>query len=95
MRVKAVALAALMTSLVSLAESVDKTVWRVGVFDGSSSEPAGSLMGPFTFWPGRTSRAQLGMLSPLLPGQGNRQIPRLHRAPSTSPSRAGRNGPIA
>jgi hypothetical protein len=42
MRVKAVALAfALMTSLVSLAESVDKTVWRVGVFDGSSSEFAG------------------------------------------------------
>jgi len=42
MRVKAVAVAlALMTSLVSLAESVDKTVWRVGVFDGSSSEFAG------------------------------------------------------
>jgi alpha-mannosidase len=39
MRVKAVALAlALMTSLVSLAEPADKTVWRVGVFDGSSGE---------------------------------------------------------
>jgi alpha-mannosidase len=39
MRVKAVALAlTLMTSLVSLAEPADKTVWRVGVFDGSSGE---------------------------------------------------------
>ncbi len=39
MRVKAVILAlALMTSLASLAESADKTVWRVGVFDGSSGE---------------------------------------------------------
>jgi alpha-mannosidase len=42
MRVKAVALAfALMTSLVSLAEPADKTVWRVGVFDSSSGEFAG------------------------------------------------------
>ena len=39
MRVKAVVLAlALMTSLVSLAEPADKTVWRVGVFDGSSGD---------------------------------------------------------
>jgi alpha-mannosidase len=42
MRVKAVVLAlALMTSFVSLAESADKTVWRVGGFDGSSAEFAG------------------------------------------------------
>src|SRR5580658_3708972 len=42
MRVKAFALAlALMTSLVSLAEPADKTVWTVGVFNGSSSEFAG------------------------------------------------------
>ena len=37
--VKAVALAfALMTCFVSLAKPADKTVWRVGVFDGSSGE---------------------------------------------------------
>jgi hypothetical protein len=42
MRVKVAPLAlALMTSLVSLAEPADKTVWRVGVFDGSSGEFAG------------------------------------------------------
>jgi hypothetical protein len=42
MRVKAVPLAlALMTSLAPLAEPADKTVWRVGVFDGSSGEFAG------------------------------------------------------
>jgi hypothetical protein len=42
MRMKAVAIAlALMTSLVSAAEPADKTVWRVGVFDGSSGEFAG------------------------------------------------------
>jgi alpha-mannosidase len=42
MRVKSVVLAlALMTSFVPLAESADKTVWRVGVFDGSSGEFAG------------------------------------------------------
>ena len=44
MKVKAVALAlALMTStsLVSLAQPADKTVWRVGVLDGSSREFAG------------------------------------------------------
>jgi alpha-mannosidase len=44
MRVKAVAVAvgfALMTSSVSRAEPADKTVWRVGVFDGSSGEFAG------------------------------------------------------
>ena len=42
MMVKAVALAfALMTSFVSLAKPADKTVWRVGVFDGSSGEFAG------------------------------------------------------
>jgi alpha-mannosidase len=39
MRVKAVALAfALTTFFVSLAQPADKTVWRVGVFDGSSGE---------------------------------------------------------
>ena len=39
MRVKAVALAfALMTYFVSFAKPADKTVWRVGVFDGSSGE---------------------------------------------------------
>jgi alpha-mannosidase len=39
MRVNAVALTlVLMTSLVSLAEPADKTVWTVGVFNGSSSE---------------------------------------------------------
>jgi len=39
MMVKAVALAfTLMTCFVSLAEPADKTVWRVGVFDGSSGE---------------------------------------------------------
>ena len=39
MRVKAVALAlASMTPLVSFAEQADKTVWRVGAFDGSSGE---------------------------------------------------------
>jgi len=42
MTVKAFALAlALMTSLVPLAKPVDKTVWGVGVFDGSSGEFAG------------------------------------------------------
>lgn len=42
MRVKAAALVlALGTSLVSFAQSADKTVWRVGVFDGSSGEFAG------------------------------------------------------
>ena len=42
MRVKAVPLAlTLMTSLAPLAEPADKTVWRVGVFDGSSGEFAG------------------------------------------------------
>jgi alpha-mannosidase len=44
MRVKAVAVAvgfSLMTSLVLHAEPADKTVWRVGVFDGSSGEFAG------------------------------------------------------
>ena len=42
MRVKAVTLAlALMTSLAPLAEPADKTVWRVGVVDGSSGEFAG------------------------------------------------------
>ena len=42
MRVKAVPLAlALMTSLAPLAEPADKTVWRVGVFDGCSGEFAG------------------------------------------------------
>jgi hypothetical protein len=41
MRVKAVALAlALMTPLVSFAEPADKTVWRVGAFNGSSGEIA-------------------------------------------------------
>jgi hypothetical protein len=39
MRLKVLALAvALMWSLPSLAESTEKTVWRVGVFDGSSGE---------------------------------------------------------
>ena len=39
MMVKAVAIAfALLTCFVSLAEPADKTVWRVGVFDGSSGE---------------------------------------------------------
>jgi len=39
MRVKAVVLVlTLMTCLVSLAKPADKTVWRVGVFDGSSGE---------------------------------------------------------
>ena len=42
MRVRAVPLAlALMTSLAPLAEPADKTVWRVGVFNGSSGEFAG------------------------------------------------------
>ena len=42
MGVKAVVLAvALMTPWVSLAEPAEKTVWRVGVFDGSSGEFAG------------------------------------------------------
>ena len=42
MRVKALApVLALMASLVCLAEAADKTVWRVGVFDGSSSEFVG------------------------------------------------------
>ena len=42
MNLKVVAFAvALMTSVVSLAEPTDKTVWRVGVFDGSSGEFAG------------------------------------------------------
>ena len=41
MRVKAVALALALMSFVSLAEPADKTVWRVGVFDGSSGEFAG------------------------------------------------------
>src|SRR6201987_3424219 len=39
MRLKAVVLVfTLMTCLVSLAKPADKTVWRVGVFDGSSGE---------------------------------------------------------
>ena len=41
MRVNAIALAfalVLMSSLVALAEPPDRTVWRVGVFDGSSGE---------------------------------------------------------
>lgn len=42
MKVKAAVLAlALVTSFVSFAQSADKTVWRVGVFDGSSGEFAG------------------------------------------------------
>lgn len=55
MRVKAFALAfALMTSLVSLAEPTDKTVWRVGVFDGSSGEfTGGAPQGTVRFVAGR------------------------------------------
>jgi alpha-mannosidase len=51
MRVKAVALAFVwMTSLLSLAQSADRTVWRVGVFDGSSSEfAAGAPQGTVHF----------------------------------------------
>jgi alpha-mannosidase len=55
MKVKAVALAfALMTSLASLAESADKTVWRVGIFDNSSGEFAGGAPhGPVRFMAGQ------------------------------------------
>ena len=55
MRVKAVPLAlALMTSLAPLAEPADKTVWTVGVFDGSSGEFAGGEPhGAFNFVAGQ------------------------------------------
>jgi len=88
MMVKAVALAfALMTCFVPLAKPADKTVWRVGVFDGSSGEFAsGEPHAVVHFAAGQHQPP--GFLLLLLRGQASRRIPGRHRARSTSPSRA-------